>query len=270
MKSKKQTVTLEDLLRVKRAERPPPEFWAEFDREMRAKQLAAIIEPRPWWAPFIRVGARMSHYQLPAGAAAILALSFLTLSKYQTAPDRPTFVGDAAPVAVESLPETTLQLTPAEPELASPMPTAEQIASIEPEDQITLPESPVSPGRAAHAIALLGERPMIAEPSPSARAIAANLAAAEEADPQIMNELFGTVMSNVDATERPRDPLARISPPGESRRSRLLATALPVPAGYSEVEVGTSDRVVRRLTEDRLYDTISRIGVRGDRVAIKF
>ena len=42
-------VSLEDLLRLKRAERPPAEFWQDFDRQLRAKQLAALVQSRPWW-----------------------------------------------------------------------------------------------------------------------------------------------------------------------------------------------------------------------------
>ena len=41
-RSSQSQVTIEDLLRLKRAERPPASFWSDFDREMRAKQLAAI------------------------------------------------------------------------------------------------------------------------------------------------------------------------------------------------------------------------------------
>ena len=33
MNQEKRPITIEDLLRLKRAERPAPEFWAEFDRE---------------------------------------------------------------------------------------------------------------------------------------------------------------------------------------------------------------------------------------------
>ena len=45
-KPHKATVTLEDLLRVKRAEQPPAEFWAEFERGMRTKQLLqAELQP---------------------------------------------------------------------------------------------------------------------------------------------------------------------------------------------------------------------------------
>lgn len=269
MNSPKKTVTLEDLLRVKRAERPPAEFWTDFDRELRAKQLAAIIEPRPWWAPLIRIGARMSHYQLPAGAAAILAISFLTLSHQQNGDPRLAPVAEIPRPALQVLPEAVADYTPSSPQLAAPTPSPAQLARTEvPADPV--PEAVVATGRTAHAVLLLGESPVEPEPSPSARAIAANLAAAQATDPHILTELFGAVPTEMTVRDRPRDPLAQISSPSESRRSRLLGTALPVPAGYSDVEVGSSDRVVRRLTEDRLYDSISRIGVRGDRVAIKF
>ena len=40
----KRSVSLEDLLRLKRAERPPESYWADFDRQLRAKQLAALVE----------------------------------------------------------------------------------------------------------------------------------------------------------------------------------------------------------------------------------
>src|SRR5688572_7127889 len=79
MKSPKPSVSLEDLLRVKRSEQPAPAFWNEFERELRAKQLAAIVEPRRWWTPYIRFGSKLNHLQLPVGAAAILALTLVTI-----------------------------------------------------------------------------------------------------------------------------------------------------------------------------------------------
>ena len=82
-------VSLEQLLRLKRAERPAPEFWHQFERELRVKQLAAIVEPRPWWAPFIRISTKVARYQLPVGATAILALTFLTVQEYQ----QPQYLG---------------------------------------------------------------------------------------------------------------------------------------------------------------------------------
>ena len=71
-------LTVEDLLRLKRAERPRPEFWTRFDRELRTKQLAAMMKREPWWH---RLGESLNfsaRYRLALGATAILALSFAT------------------------------------------------------------------------------------------------------------------------------------------------------------------------------------------------
>jgi hypothetical protein len=267
---KKTTVSLEDLLQVKRAERPPAEFWNQFERELRAKQLAAIISPRPWWASFIRLGARASHLQLPVGAAAILALSFVAIRDSRTIEPLTLPNIDSAVAA---------QVNPAAYgsfggrvgfELATPVPSVEQLDQAQIPSVAEVEASPVAVGRVAHAIPLLDSAPELDELTPSERAIAANLAAAREADPGLVDEVFGSFVRTVAVREQVRDPLARMNVPGEYRRSRLLASALPAMAGANDVAVGSSARVVRRLTEQRLYDSISRIGVQGDRVAIKF
>lgn len=264
MNQKKTTVSLEDLLRVKKAERPPAEFWDRFDREMRLKQLAAIVEPRPWWAPFIKVGARVTRYQLPIGAAAILALSLVTVREYRTTDAaQPEFAAPAAGV--------TFVVTPA-PEAAK----AEAPGELHPGNSVATPAKPVVPAIVAN----VGDRPhtaplpaqtarLQAEPSPSARAIAANLAAAQASDPRLMDEMLGGTGRVAEVRQPVADPLTQISAPGESRRSRLLATALPV-ASTSNVSVGTSDRIARRLTEERLYDRVSRLDGDANRLVIKF
>ncbi len=272
MMPKKKTVSLEDLIRIKRAERPPVEFWAQFDRDLRVKQLAAIVEPRPWWAPLIRVGARVSHYQVPVGAAAILALSFIAVREYRTTELNPAYAPEVEASATLSDPTAAVVAPvaklPAAPLVAVTAPTAEQIdATPAADDELAPPVAEV--GYASHAVALPEPSPAKSEPSPSARYIAANLAAAQAADPRLVDDVFGAQVRSVENREPVRDPLAQISAPGEIRRSRLLQTALPV-SGSANVAVGTSDRVARRLTEERLYDTISRIGLKGDRVAFKF
>src|SRR6267154_1450431 len=73
-------VTLEDLLRVKRAERPPAEFWNQFDRELQAKQLAALVGKKRWWHSAARTFARFSY--LPLGATAALAFAFMAMHQY--------------------------------------------------------------------------------------------------------------------------------------------------------------------------------------------
>jgi len=270
MNSKKTTVTLEDLLRLKRAERPPAEFWSEFERDMRVKQLAAIVEPRPWWAPLIRVGARVAHYQLPVGAAAILALSFITVREYRSVNLGSSDAPEAAPQIVPAEVAVSTPAAPTPSRIESPVPTASQIAALAAPAPTAPAAASAATGQISHSISFLDAVPLEREPTPSARYIAANLAAAQAADPRIMDDVFGTSVRNASNRVPVRDPLAQISSPSESRRSRLLATALPAVANSGDVSLGTSDRVARRLTEDRLYDTISRVGLKGDRVAIKF
>jgi len=271
MKSNKmKPVTVEDLLRFKRMEQPPQEFWIEFERELRAKQLAAIVEPRPWWAPFIRLGAKYSHFQLPVGAAAILVLSVITVREY-----RSSHIGSAyvSPTSVEEV-----SLASSDPVSGESLSAAYETSGvlavadhlIPEESETSLPASQMpsttTVARSVSTSTIAIER----EPSPSAKYIATNLAAAQAADPRLLDEVFGSSMRQVPDRDSMRDPLTQVNAPGESRRARLLASALPVNAGVGEVTVGTSDRVARHLTEERLYDTISRVGLKADRVAIKF
>ena len=75
----KPKVTLEDLLRLKREERPAPEFWSRFDRELRAKQLAALVEKRPWWQGLPAWALNWRRFHLPLGATAVLAVTLVAL-----------------------------------------------------------------------------------------------------------------------------------------------------------------------------------------------
>src|SRR5258708_16261428 len=77
-------VTVEDLLRLKRAERPAAEFWTNFERELRQKQLIALLEKRPWWQELPQILARRAY--LPVGATAILAFTLVSLKYYAPAP----------------------------------------------------------------------------------------------------------------------------------------------------------------------------------------
>ncbi len=77
--------TLQDLLRVKRAEQPSPQFWADFDRELRVKQLAAMVEKRPWWCSFPRAHAFLLRQRLPLAAAAAAVVGFGTYGYHRSA-----------------------------------------------------------------------------------------------------------------------------------------------------------------------------------------
>jgi len=74
-------VSVEDLLRLKRAERPGPEFWASFEHELRQKQLTALMQKRSWWQGVPQIFARRAY--VPLGAAAILTFTLISI-KYST------------------------------------------------------------------------------------------------------------------------------------------------------------------------------------------
>lgn len=117
-----QRPTLEDLLRFKKAERPSPEFWAEFDRGLRKKQLAALVKQPQGWARVRPVMARSLRWAVPATAAAAVAMVVGQLAVSTARHEAPVAVasrtvepisvpsGSAAPVASES----TLRVVAAE------------------------------------------------------------------------------------------------------------------------------------------------------------
>ncbi len=107
MKDRTPAVTLEDLLKLKRAETPPAEFWSEFERELREKQLAAIIEKRPWWCarPGLYAFVLRRRFTLAAGASA-LALGLVSLNVYEGSHADPVL----APASAEQVAPSRLSL----------------------------------------------------------------------------------------------------------------------------------------------------------------
>lgn len=105
--------TLEDLLRFKKAERPSPEFWAEFDRGLRRKQLAALVKQPKGWArvrPALWRGVRWAA--VPATAAAAVALVVTQVSVSTVQQEAPLEVASRL-VGGETLPSAPLAEAPA-------------------------------------------------------------------------------------------------------------------------------------------------------------
>ncbi len=274
---RKTTVTLEDLLRVKRAEQPPPEFWAEFDRGLKTKQLAAIVEPRPWWAPLIRVGARISRYQVPVGATAILAVTLLAIREYRPVTStqlvEPT-VSDTASLATPApvtgpvaAPEAAS--LPAGPGTAAvavvndpaPIPTAAESRAVQPAPATTT----TALGAASHVA-------MVNAELSSARFMADRLAAAQPGDAEL-DQMLGRNVSVADNNVVRTEPLTQINVSSDSRSRRLLAgMAWAASANSSDSALRANEGSTRRLSERRLAesDVISRVDMAGNQVRIKF
>lgn len=272
----KRPVTVEDLLRLKRAERPPAEFWDRFDRELRAKQLAALVEKRPWWQTMPRVFAGWRRYHLPLGATAVLAVTFLSLRDYPASTVEPVdpAIRSAQPVSAPMVAAVTAPV----PEIISAQSFVSVTApAIDPEPAVdaVASSSSLAPGEASNLVSLLGaaseEQSSRNELAPSARYIAANLAAARVAEPIIGRGLLAATPA-AELRTLPRgtvvEPLAQMSLPGEGRRARLISAVMLAAATDSVSRPG--ERIGRNLSDERLNEeAMRRIKVKGDRLSLK-
>ena len=268
-------ITLEDLLRFKRAERPPAEFWAQFDRELHAKQLAALVEKKPHWNFAVRRLVRVASF--PLSAVAVFALAFVMLQPAtdEVAANRaraPRIARTVAPLpAAVATPAASMPLT-SPPEAMTGEKTAASVRS-------AVPAAGVVPAVASGAhepssafsqlTAALWSAPPSARPTPAGLALAQMVQLSDSTlEPASLESIGG-------AKTRPAaDPLAQVSAPGETRHERILA-ALTDTRLVSEIEPAsvsrTRERIASRLaSEGFAADDISRLGVEGTQVSFKF
>ncbi|HWA08964.1 MAG TPA: hypothetical protein VG838_05795 [Opitutaceae bacterium] len=268
-------IAIEDLLRVKRAERPPAEFWTRFEQELRAKQLAAIVERRPWWQGAAQLAGGLARLRLPLGLTAAVAVAVFSVSEYRrSTPAAPENVS-AAVVATMTGTELASDSSSAHPAPAT-MASAAEVT----EAAVTAPPLPVSnvrPGEISRVISMLGVEARQDEArrdaTPSARLIAANLALVQMNDSGLPASLAanrgfetrGLPAAHVNDTE----PLAEISSPRYRSSARYLTTALP--AGYVfETAAARPVATVRHVNDRQLRDdNVSRVGVDNGGVFLK-
>lgn len=272
----RQRPTLETLLQLKRAERPAPEFWEKFDRELRQKQLAALVQERRWWQR-LDLGLPRWAYA-PAGAAAALALSIVSVRMVMPVAEAPVPVAiqrDVAAKADTTLPPVATSLTAGEPAPVS------SVAATE-----SAPSTPVVAGQDAAPAATaesieagLTQRVLagVAEMSPSARTIAASLARLEETDPDLVRSLQSVRFSDA----RPVRPAVEVQPAaalaswtaGNSRISRLAVADIAYNRPFTPEPTAPEvlrERMARRLGDADLGSRSRRLGVEGDRLHLRF
>jgi len=259
-------VTLEDLLRVKRAEKPDAAFWAQFEQEFRAKQLAAAVERKRWWYSLPSFLPRLVKYSLPVGATAVLALTFVTVRHNPFSGERPVAgLETVTPQPMLSEIANTVPSVPSEEIRIAPLDAAVLVASYEP--VLTTVESVSDGAMAAPSSSEFSEgatRPG-AVLSPSARLIAANMAEAEGEFARLLHRR----VSEVRVVE---EPLAQISFPSATRGSRVLPPQMAQLASYSmdnERSSQVTERQARRLSEDQFYDAARRLSAQADRLMLK-
>lgn len=286
MKQAKRPVTVEDLLRLKRAERPQPEFWNDFDRQLRAKQLAALVEKRPWWHSWPRALSRLSRMQV-AGAAAVLVAVVAVAKRDVFVAPKPV---QTAHVAVAPAPVATTAMLPVTTRaaVAREMPNAgtsrdaavhgpsDTDAAVTKAPSRTVAAATFESGaneaeRISSLEAVTATNLEVAPATPSARFIAANFAAVQSADSGAVPLLANShgFESRALPSRSAVEPLQHVSPPGETRRSTRYLAAM-VTMTFDERAPQTTERAASRISPDELYDQVRRFGTRHGGLNVKF
>lgn len=210
-------VTIEDLLRLKRAERPAAEFWTTFERELRQKQLTALLEKRPWWQELPQILARRAY--LPVGATAILAFTLVSVKFYV-----PTQLAQV-PVANPSAAVDHGVALPSSPVSSPLVNRSESVVSTR--DEVAVVASAAAP--AAGPAEVVELMPLLVAPrateTPSARLLAANSATLDQSDADFSSAALSNRLSppaRVPATAAAEE-LASV-PTNATRRNHLLAS----------------------------------------------
>jgi hypothetical protein len=263
-------VALEDLLRLKRAERPPAEFWNQFDRQLQAKQLAALVGKKRWWHSAARTLTRFSY--VPLGATAALAFALIAAHQYflpvaeiagssklhaaaaKIAPVpvvRPTNVAVLSPPSAVAPREKTLSTT---------------LVSVPPASH---PAAPVDIHEFSTAITWLPDTRQATDTTPlSEHSMSVSFADERFANPRPASNLEST------GEIRPRrtaDPLTQVSSPTETQHARLLAALTDVRL-VNAVDPVTRmhQRLATSMGDDGLADDAGRLDASGNTVSIKF
>ena len=109
-KDSQEQVSLEELLRFKRAERPSEEFWGQFDRDLHQRMMQTLVKKDPFLIQLMRgLSGKFVQTTAIAGAALVLALMVIR-------PALPVSNETSRPVMAETTVEATApvqQETPA-------------------------------------------------------------------------------------------------------------------------------------------------------------
>jgi hypothetical protein len=280
-------VSLEDLIRLKRAEKPPQEFWSDFESELRRKQLAAIVGKRRWW--FSVSLLNLARLSLPAAAIAVAALTlFVMREQHRLAPDAigsvvtaetrtnhlpavaPSIVADAdvggvqPTVLLSSVHSPSEVLTVMDGGSAESLSGGEPVAVVSQQSPITTVEDVEKEISLAQVILGIDAGHGDATPRSDSHGFLANLSE-KRPDPESM-------ASSTQFSEK-NDPLAELAASLDARRARLLVSVdsrEPDNLGDNPRVARTRDRIASRLDEQALSDSFRRLGLNGDSVSIKF
>jgi len=282
-------VSVEDLLHLKRSERPEPEFWTEFERTLRQKQLAALVEKRSWWHGLTAAYSRLGRLGLPLGAAAILALTFVASrnrlgmqSEVAAAGRENTSRPEVAPAALPSGDVQAREDRGATTALSRPKPAEEPAPTSA--DKSPVMVAATTAGNSHPAVTpvswledVLDDRAGRTDAASSERSVAFNLATLAPVEPDLVDVVARPLGFEERALPLARPPhSAEMLPTAvavtEPRRTRLLASLASAGVYTPEPSAPEHARrsVLRYLAEDGWDRSMSRLEAEGDKLSIKF
>jgi hypothetical protein len=271
-------VTLEEILRLKRSERPDEGFWVEFEERLRAKQLAAIVARRPWWqVDLSRFAVGVRGLRLPIGAVAALAFAFVAVRENPhrvieepeaaALADRAIDAGDLFASVPSALPRPVATVDSAG--LASvdrvPAGVSEAYEPVsEPSDASVAAEPALTERRSGRVPSLFTAIDQAGGAAQGRFATDGTLAAAA------VGGLAGRLLLTPQAAI---EPLTQITSPSEGRRARLAAlteTSSTETRRRSSFDPRARERILDRLHENELYLNFSRVGVDRGALSVRF
>ncbi|MEO6246515.1 MAG: hypothetical protein ABIQ12_13860, partial [Opitutaceae bacterium] len=226
----KRNVAVEDLLQLKRAERPPSDFWGRFERELRAKQLSALLVRRPWWHRLPSVAPFLVRHRILIGASGVLAMSLMSLQSSRS----------PGPAVANQLVAADAALGTASASDFIPTPEShDPLAAVERPMPVRALVEPSREGFSAGGVnfavpaavrtTAVVEQPLHPDSVPTvmppsiSHIVAADLALSVPVDAVTLRTKFaGRSAAHVVATRTTVEPLQQMTPPSETRRTRLL------------------------------------------------
>lgn len=118
--SHEKEVKVEDLLRLKRAERPGEVFWNTFDSELHQRMLQTLVKKDPWYVQVLRgVSGRIAQTVAVGAAAVFLALMLMRPALVDSTRANGANRANVANVAYLALRKNALDLVNSAPSVAA-------------------------------------------------------------------------------------------------------------------------------------------------------
>ena len=257
-------ISVEDLLRVKKSERPSREFWGDWQGQLKARVREAASVKRSWWKDVLpRFGITVARWHVAVGATALASLVIVALEEYQ--PALPSLPVAAATVSANEV------LASEVPAVSTARVAAGTMAASRVGASVRLPSASLrnyAPGELSNAVAMiLTPDRSVSEPHGGNTTLGSSMQASLGLQQPLATPSTGSTL-RLDVQK----VAVAMNEPASTRHSRYFHYSYTPSARLDSADaLHGPDSTPGRLNEDELYETASsRIGARGDRISLRF